>query len=229
MKSCRGRVVVNILATLLLLEIAAIAALAGYLILTKQDTEDKVWLAHKVLTGEVTNETISDAKLWRQQLREEALKEKTKISGPPAAEKLAVTQMEDEARWLGLRWQLKRLQDREFLLGHKMNQLEQRRKGLQDMAKRIDDKIKQAQSTSGSENFQKMARILSNMKPPELKKILMQLDDGTVVEFLKTLDPRKAGKLMAEFKTQQEIEIRRRWLEMLRTGQLASTATKAGG
>jgi len=47
-----------------------------------------------------------------------------------------------------------------------------------------------------------------------------------VVEFLRTLDPRKAGKLMGEFKTQQEMEVRRRWLEMLRTGQLASTATK---
>ena len=35
MRSYRGGVVVNILATLLLLEIAAIAALAGYLILTK--------------------------------------------------------------------------------------------------------------------------------------------------------------------------------------------------
>lgn len=229
MKSCPGRVVVNILATLLLLEIAAIAALAGYLILTKQATEDQMWLTHKVFKGELTNETISDAKLWHQHLQEVALKEKTKISGPPAAEKLAVTQMEAEAKWLGLQWQLKRLQDRESLLGHKMNQLEQGRKGLQDMAKRIDDKIKQAQTTSGSENFQKMARILSNMKPAELKKILVQLDDGTAVEFLKTLDPRKASKLMVEFKTQQEMEVRRRWLEMLRTGQLASTATKAGG
>jgi len=50
MKSCRGRVLVNILATLLLLEIAAIAALAGYLILTRQVTEDRMWLSSSGLS-----------------------------------------------------------------------------------------------------------------------------------------------------------------------------------
>ncbi len=109
MKGCRGGVAVNILATLLLLEIAAIAALGGYLILTKQVTEDQMWLTHKVFKGEVTNETLGDAEQWHQHLQEEALKEKTKIAGPQAAEKLAVTQMEAEAKWLGLQWQLKRL------------------------------------------------------------------------------------------------------------------------
>jgi len=231
MKSHRGGVAVNILATLLLLETAVIAALAGYLILTKQVTEEKTWLAHKVFKGEVTNETVGDAERWHQHLQEEALKEKTKVSGPPAAEKLAMTQMEAEAKWLGLQWQFKRLQDRESLLGHKMDQLEQKRKGLKDTEKLIDDKIRRAQTASGSENFQKMARILSNMKPPEVKKILLQLDDGTVVDFLKTLEPRKASKLMSEFKTQQEMEKRHRWLEMLRTGpgQAVPTTARAGG
>ena len=231
MKSHRGGVVVNILATLLLLEIAAVAALAGYLILTRQVTEEKTWLAHKVFKGELTNETVDDAEQWHQHLQEEALKEKTKVSGPPAAEKLAITQMEAEAKWLGLQWQFKRLQDRESLLGHKMNQLEQERKGLKDMEKALDDKIRLAQTASGSENFQKMARILSNMKPPELKMILLQLDDDTVVDFLKTLDPRKASKLMGEFTTQQEMEKRRRWLDMLRTGpgQVAPTTARTGG
>ncbi|NIA20594.1 MAG: hypothetical protein GWP05_01200 [Anaerolineaceae bacterium] len=229
MKRHPAGVAVNILATLLLLEIAAVAALAGYLILTERVTEDKVRLARQVFDGEVTDATIAEAGQWHQHLQEVALREKSEISASAAVEKLAMTRMEAEAKWLGLQWQLKRLQDREALLQRKMDQLEQKRKSIEEIERRIDEKTKRMETASGSENFQKMARILSNMKPPELKKILEQLDDGTVVAFLKMLEPRKASKLMAEFKTQQEMETRRRWLEMLRTGQVASISTKAGG
>jgi len=66
-----------------------------------------------------------------------------------------------------------------------------------------------------------MARILDNMKPAELIRMLLALDDGTVVDFLRNYDPRKAGKLYTEFQTPQELETYRRWMEMLKSGQVA--------
>ena len=90
-------------------------------------------LARRVFDDVVTDQTIADAGQWHQHLQEVALRQKSQISGPAAVEKLAMTQMEAEAKWLGLQWQLKRLQDREALLQQKMDQLEQKRKSIEEI------------------------------------------------------------------------------------------------
>ncbi|MBN2583403.1 MAG: hypothetical protein JXL80_10060 [Planctomycetes bacterium] len=216
----RGGVVINILATLMMLEIAGLAALGGYVILTKRINRDQLWMARKVYEGEITVQTLGEAEQWREHLAQEAIKEQEKVSGNAATEKLVMTQMQSEASRLGLQWQFDQLKSREELLTLKMQELEQKRKGLEETEKRIDEKQRMLQNAAGSEAFQKMARILENMKPAELKRMLLGLDDGTVVDFLRNYDPRKASKLYTEFKTPQELETYRRWMEMLRTGQV---------
>jgi len=129
--------------------------------------------------------------------------------------------MQTEASRLGLQWQLDQLKTREDLLAVKMQELEQKRQTLEALEKRVDEKQRQLQTASGNEAFQKMARILDSMKPAELKRMLLGLDDGTVVDFLRNYDPRKAGKLYTEFQTPQELETYRRWMEMLKSGQVA--------
>ncbi|HOI56040.1 MAG TPA: hypothetical protein PLP01_12380 [Phycisphaerae bacterium] len=216
-----GGAVINILATLMMLEIAAAAAFAGYVILTQRISRDQLWLARKVYQGDVTSETLAEAERWRDHLVQQAAREKEAVSGDAADRKLLVTQMQTEASRLGLQWQLDQLKTREDLLAVKMQELEQKRQTLEALEKRVDEKQRQLQTASGNEAFQKMARILDSMKPAELKRMLLGLDDGTVVDFLRNYDPRKAGKLYTEFQTPQELETYRRWMEMLKSGQVA--------
>jgi len=134
-----GGTVINILATLMMLEIAAAAALAGYVILTQRVSRDHLWLARKVFQGDITAETLTDAERWREHLVQQAAKEKEAVSGDAAARKLLVTQMQTEASRLGLQWQLDQLKTREDLLAVKMQELEQKRQALETLEKRVDE------------------------------------------------------------------------------------------
>ena len=225
----RTDVVTNILALLMLLEIIAGAGMAGYFIFTGTVTADQARLAWQVYEKKITDQTQADAEAWQKHQADEQLKKEQEASGADATAKLAVTAVRAEAARLGLEGQLKRLQDRENLLNMKFDEFKRKQEHLKEIEKRIDRKTADLETTGSNESFQKMAAIMKAMKPKALKDILIQMDEVTVVEVLKALGTRQAAKVLAEFSTPGEVEQKRRYLDRIRQGDLATTTTPSGG
>lgn len=222
-----GRILVNVLAILLLLEIGTLAGLAGYLILTdKVDAED-VRLAARIYNDEITDETVEAAEKWAEHERQQRLKEQMAVSGDDARGKLAATGIEAEAERLGLLRRFKALQDREKLLQVKLDEYEQKRKSLAEIERRIDARLAGEQTDNRDERFSQMVGLMNQMKAPELKQVLIRMDDTTVVEILRSLEKRKAAKVLSEYTTEAELEMKRRYMDMMRTGEADEVATSS--
>jgi len=224
----RSDIFTNILAILMLLEIAALAGLAGYVVLTGRITKEQLRLAHKVWIGEVSEQVVTEAESWKKHLQDEEAAKQNKVSGADAAMKLAATNAEAEAARLGIERQLKDLQDRENLVQLKLQELDQKRAGLEEQEKRINQRLAADREGSGQKNFQMMIGILTALKPPDIKAALMQFDDQKVVEILKALDERTAGKVLAEYRTPAEIQLKTRYLQAIGYGDTRGTQTASG-
>jgi flagellar motility protein MotE (MotC chaperone) len=219
----------TVLAILMALEIAASAALAGYYILTGKVTAEQARLVYKVYQGEVKEQALENAQKWTREQEENARKTETVVAGADAQTKLAASSEQIEVARLAMDRQYKELQDRQAMADRKLQDIEQKRKGLEEIEKRIDDKVAKEKEGTDQQSFQKMLAIMKGMKPPQLKEILVQMDDAATVEVLKGLEARASAKVLAEFKTPQELERKRRYLDMIRTGEVASNKATVGG
>ncbi len=225
----RGDLLTQVLAVLLLLEIAAGAGLAGYLILTGKLSREQVRLAYLACTGELTHKTLEKAEKWDDHRAEEARKEEAKASGADAEAKLAATSVEAEAARLGIERLLEELKDRERLLQMRFEEYKRKRTQLEEIEQRLDRKIAMQEESGGDENFQKMLAIMKVMKPKDLKEVLLQMDDYTVVEVLKGLGPRTAAKVLREYTSPSEVDMKRRYMKMISEGDVAVSGATAGG
>jgi flagellar motility protein MotE (MotC chaperone) len=225
----RGSTLVNILAILLLLEIAGAAALAGYFVLTGKVSQDQLRLAYQVYKGEVRQEAMDDAAKWKKHQDEEAEAARNKPAGADAYTKVAATGMQAEASWLGLEWEMKRVQDRQAAVDQRMAEYEQKKKELEDLEKRLAAQTVKERDGSGAASLQKALSILKGLKAPQLKEYLDQVDDATAVVVLKGLDERTAAKVLAEYKTVADQQRRTKLLESVRTGEVAKGAGGAAG
>ena len=217
----RGSTLVNVLAILLLLELAGAAALAGYVVLTGKVSQEQLRLAYQVYKGEVRPESLEDGAKWRKHQEEEAEAARNKPAGADAYTKVAATGLQAEASWLGLEWEMKRVQDRQAAVDQRMAECELKKKELEELEKRVAAQAAKEQDGSGAASLQKALAILKGLKAPQLKEYLDQVDDATAVAVLKGLEERTAAKVLAEYKTAADQQRRTKLLEMVRTGEVA--------
>ena len=217
----RGSTLVNIMAILMLLELAGAAALAGYVVLTGKVSQEQLRLTYQVYKGEVRPEALDDAAKWKKHQEEEAEAARNKPAGADAYTKVAATGMQAEASWLGLEWEMKRVQDRQTAVDQRLVEYEQKKKGLEELEKRLAAQTAKEQDGSGAASLQKVLGILKGLKAPQLKEYLDQVDDTTAVVVLKGLDERTAAKVLAEYKTAADQQRRTKLLEQVRTGEVA--------
>jgi len=225
----RTDLITNILAMLMLLEIAVLAGLSGYAVLTGRISREQLRLAYRVWNGEVNEQVAADAAQWKAHEAAEAQRKAQQVSGADAAAKLAATGVEAEAARLSIDRQFKDLQERERLLQMKLEEYEQTRKAVEATERRVDQKLTALREGGGQKSFQKMMGILSAMKPPEVKEVLLKMDEAMVIEILKSLDARTAAKVLAEYRTSAEVELKKRYLDAIGAGDLTAGRTAAKG
>lgn len=217
----RSDIVTNLLAILMLLEIAAVAGLGGYFILTGKVSPDQIRLGYKVYQGEITDQVIADAESWQAHQAAEAQKEQDKTSGADAKQKLDAAGRRAEAERLGLLRLLADVEDREKLVRKLMEELNLHREALVEQEKRIDIKLALHDATGGQASFQEKINIMKKLKPKEIKDVLLLWDEYKAVEALKALGDRLASKVLGEFTTPSEIDIKQRWLDLIGSGEVA--------
>lgn len=217
----RGGALMGILAILMLLEIAVLAGLGGYIVLTGAVTEDQLRLVARVLEKTITDDTVAGAESWQAYEQEMKRKEDEKLSGADAMTKLAATSIEAEAARLGLEQQLKEVQDLRNLLNQKIGQLERQRKVLVEQETRIDKKIADLAEGGGQKNFSDMIGVLKLIKPDQIKEVLLTWEDRKVVRVLRALPPRTAKKVLEQFTGPVQVDLKQRWLQMIASGDVA--------
>lgn len=220
----RGSIVVNLLATLMMLEIAAVAAVAAYLVLTDTVTKDQVRLMYMAYNDEVTDRTVTDAEKWRVHQVEEEQKKQEVISGGGAKEKLNEANLKAEAEGLYLARQLKEMEDQRSVVQSLLKELDRKRELLAEQEKRIEDTIAAHASSGGQQGFQEMAAIMAKLKSSEIKDVLVGWDDQKAVAVLRALPGRVTAKVLGEFRTPREIQLKQRWLDMIGSGEIAAEA-----
>lgn len=214
----RGDILTTILAILMLLEITALAAGAGYLVLTGKVTDEQVRLVWKTFQGEVREDDLKDAEAWRKHEAEQKRAEEMKTSGASADTKLTATELEARAMLVGLEAEKKAVEDRLQLERLRLEEIEQRKQELQNIEKRIDEKLVAIEAGSGKASFQDMVGIVKAMKAPEIKDYLVAQDPETVSRILTAIGSRLAAKVLKEFRTPQEKELVRLYLDTIRSG-----------
>jgi hypothetical protein len=102
-------------------------------------------------------------------------------------------------------------------------QVEQARKGvakdraalLADEAKLISDK-QQATRLASDKGFQDSLALYTTLPAKAVKTIFTDLDDQTVMQYLQTMQPRIASRIVKEFKSAEEVKRIERVMEMMR-------------
>jgi flagellar motility protein MotE (MotC chaperone) len=224
----RTDLVTNILAFLMLLEIALLAGWGGYAVLAGKVSKEQLRLFYKVYERQINEQVEADAESWMKHQEEQQKAKASQVSGGDAETKIAATSQEAEAARLGIEREMKDLQDREKLVQAKLEEYERARKALEETEKRIDQKLVAEKAGTGQQSFQKMLGILAAMKPQQIKEILVKMDEPMVIEVLKALEARVAAKVLAEYKTPVEIEMKKRYLDAIGEGKLLADKAAAG-
>jgi hypothetical protein len=75
--------------------------------------------------------------------------------------------------------------------------------------------------------FQDSLALYNTMPGKQVKTIFMSLDDATVQQYLQSMTPRSAGRIVKEFKTPEETARIERVLERMRQAEQDTSAANA--
>lgn len=175
-------------------------------------------------------EAALEAESQHQADEEAAMRRRPPVS---SAERIVlVSQSEQRARQ-----SMRRMEDEQRLL---MDQLAREREQLEvDRARHQEQVARWAQSTEAErrrqadEQFAKAVKLLESQPPKLAKRAIVELINGgkteEAVAYLDAMNERKAGKVLAEFKTDQDAKLATELLERLRTfGVGADVASESG-
>jgi flagellar motility protein MotE (MotC chaperone) len=220
----RGSVVVNILAILMMLEIAAVAGLAAYLLLSGALTGDQVRLMNMVFNGQINDDTLKNSEQWQTHVAEEERKKQDTLSGGSAREKLAKAGIQDEAQELYLARQVTDIGHQQSLIQSMLKELESKRQQLDDREKQFNERVAAQAASGGQQSFKEMIGIIAKLEPTEIKEVLLGWDDSQVVAVLRALPQRVTAGVLGELRTPQEVQRKKMWLAKIGSGEIVAGA-----
>ena len=101
-------------------------------------------------------------------------------------------------------------------------QLTRDRERLAADQKRLENREQEQAKLASDKGFQETLELYTTMPPRQVKTIFMTLDDSTAVRYLRSMEPRAAGKILKEFKAPDETARATRILEAMRQSQAAT-------
>ena len=210
----------------LVINVLALGALAGWLGATNRLSKDRVREAVAVFNQTIEEEAQADAdaeqaELDAQALAERALRMEQVAGGPvtPEARLDAIQVVDDKTRALLERQKVeaealkRQLDEKRRYIEEKLAELDAKQQAF-DQA--IASKIEEMQS----EDFLEAIAMLEGIPPKQAKGVIQQwLNDGAeeqVIDYLSAMEERKAAKVLKEFKEPNEVAQAATLIEQLR-------------
>ena len=216
----------TVLMLTLALNFLAVAGGVGWLWNSKHLDHDKVDAIKQILfpppaTAPATqpDTTVADATTQPTLRLEELL---AKESGHSAGEQVEFIQRTFDTQMAELDRRERELADLKRQTDLAQSQITRDRAALQAQQQALDAAKQQQAALASDKGFQDSLLLYNTMAPKQVKSIFMGLDDQTVMNYLRAMQPRTAGKIIKEFKTQDETDRIQRFLERMR--QAATTA-----
>jgi hypothetical protein len=145
-----------------------------------------------------------------------------KVSGRSASEQVEFMQRTFDAQSAILDARFTELEKQRATLKSAQAQLSKDREQLAAGRKAVQDREQEQARLASDKGFQETLEMYGTMPARQVKTIFMSLDDATVVRYLKSMEPRVAGKIVKEFKTPEETARAMRILEMMRQSEASA-------
>jgi hypothetical protein len=145
-----------------------------------------------------------------------------KVSSRPASEQVEFMQRTFDAQSALLDSRFAELEKQRATLTSAQAQFSKDRDALSTREKALAAREQEQARLASDKGFQETLELYATMPPRQVKTIFMSLDDPTVVLYLKSMEPRAAGKIIKEFKTADETARAAKLLEAMRVSETAA-------
>jgi len=149
-----------------------------------------------------------------------------KQSNLTAGEQVEFIQRTFDAHMTQLDRRARELADLKSQVDFASQKLESDRAALEADRKKLEEERQQAQKLATDQGFQDTLGLYNSMPAKQVKQVFMTLPDETVMHYLDAMTPRKAGKIIEEFKSPDELDRIQRVLEKLRRGEPTTQEAK---
>jgi flagellar motility protein MotE (MotC chaperone) len=215
----------------LALNFLGVAGGVGWLWSAKHLDRDKVKSIREILfpppaTAPATQPAVLADSTTQPTLRLEALL--AKESGHSATEQVEFIQRTFDAQMAQLDRRERELEDLKQQTDLAQEQLTRDRAAMETERQALDTAKQQQAALASDKGFQDSLSLYNTMAPKQVKSIFMGLDDPTIMNYLRAMQPRTAAKIIKEFKTQDETDRIQRILERLRQSSPTTAPTPSG-
>jgi hypothetical protein len=143
-------------------------------------------------------------------------------AGRPASEQLRHIRASFDARMIELeqaRTELLALKDQ---VARAQAQLAADRADLEQRRSDFDRRTAEAQRLAADKGFQDALAIYTTLPAEAVKTHFMTMDEDTIVQFLRAMEPRMSARIIREFKSKDELALMARVLQKMREPQAAA-------
>lgn len=145
-----------------------------------------------------------------------------RYSGRTAGEQIEFIQRTFDTRMAQLDRRERELGDLQRQVELAKDQLTRDRAALDGERGQLAAREAEVTRLQGDEGFQSSLALYTSMPAKQVKSIFMALDDATLIDYLRAMQPRTAAKILREFKTVEEISRIERVLEKMRQAEVST-------
>jgi hypothetical protein len=127
------------------------------------------------------------------------------VSGRSASEQVEFMQRTFDAQMAVLDRRFQELQSQRKTVEDARAEIDKDRKALAAGERKLAAAQQQQQKLASDKGFQDTLALYSNMPARQVKTIFMSLNDDTMIQYLRAMEPRTATKITKEFKSPEEI------------------------
>lgn len=211
----------SVLTLLLAINFLVVAGAVGWLWQSKHLDRDRAMAIKEIVfpkptTAPTSQPATADPSTQPIAGLEELL---ARASGRTAAEQVEFIRHAFDAQTAQLERRARELKDLQRQIDLAKAQVAKDRAALESDEKRLADQKAQATRLAGDKGFQDSLLRYQAMPGKQVKQIFMTLDDQTVMDYLQTMEPRAAARIIKEFKSPEEVERIQKVLERMRIAQ----------
>jgi hypothetical protein len=137
-------------------------------------------------------------------------------TGRTATEQVEFIQHAFDAQMTQLERRERELSDLQRQVELAKQQLTRDRQALETQRQEVDAREQGSARLAADQGFQDSLELYISMPAKQVKSVFMTLDDATVTNYLKAMEPRTAAKIVKEFKSAPELERIQSILERMR-------------
>ena len=151
-----------------------------------------------------------------------------KQAGKAPAEQVAVVREAYESLAVQLDRQRREMVDMKRQVDLAQSQVMADRASIEKREKVLADRLVAQKKLDDDVGFKKSMALYDEMKPADLKGVLVTMDDATVVRYLQAMDPSRVSRIVKELTSPEELSRRDKWLDRMRSNNASTTQDASG-